>query len=385
MTHIEPRDQTEDILRHNKPWLKNRKRSILSRLLGFSAYALFLCIIVGLTALVVFYMFFQPQPQISVPNIVGKSFVEGAILLQKKKLYSRIALQYTADPLDKGIIVKQDPAPGMVVREQREIKVIVSRGVAIAKVPNYKGKLFSEVQSLFSDQFAGVEELFSTPTVTKIFDNSATRTIIAQDPLPGSKITGKNMALHLIVSRGRKDLQEVVQKKKEKGDAQAQEAKKIMPDMTGLYFNDMYPIIESFSLPVEFYISERNVVLPTESQNDKKENGIIIEHVPAPGAEITANSKFRIGLRSRKNQEETTQHYEVGILSFSLPQYASYRTLDIYKFPISNEKNKKKEITLRTRGGQITIPYYKTPNVSYEAVINNSSVWRYSLPDKDSR
>lgn len=343
--------------------------------------------IAALAALAAFLIFFRAPAVVSVPDLVGKPFVEAAVLLQEKRLYPNVLLQYTNDPLDKDSVVKQDPQPGMAIRAGREVSVTISRGVVLEQLPDYQGEKYSAIIDRIAAQYASLSSFVSLAGARKLFrDDVPPDVIVAQDPPAGSKITGKDTALSFVVSRGSRSMQSV------------------MPDVTGLRFDEIYDILQGTTFPVEFYLVERDIVLPTEQGSPQRKAGVIVEQLPSPGVSLSGMAddfRVRFGIRpadvprsiDAQNQQNNQQNiqsvetaaapsYRADILKISLPRYNEPRALVIRRRANAQASAAvEQSVSLTTRGGTVTFPYFVIPGALYEAQTDGATVWRYAVPE----
>ena len=81
------------------------------------------------------------------------------VKLQERELYPRLVEKYTGNPLDKGRVIQQEPAPGSYVRAGLRVSITVSLGAVMEKVENYVGMTISQVRSRLATQFSNFEPL----------------------------------------------------------------------------------------------------------------------------------------------------------------------------------------------------------------------------------
>ncbi|MDR3115016.1 MAG: PASTA domain-containing protein [Treponema sp.] len=168
----------------------------------FLAFSLIL--LVGVIALAVFFIAVQGEEEIKVPDVLGKDVTAALLELQEKDLYPRIQLRYSQSSGDKGLILEQNPSPGSTVKAgSRRIQLVVSQGVIMSKVEDYRGRQVDEVrvelQMLFtqaSKTLLSLQEPFMYA-----YAPEAPGTILQQHPEPGTDISGP-LTLEFVVSRG---------------------------------------------------------------------------------------------------------------------------------------------------------------------------------------
>jgi beta-lactam-binding protein with PASTA domain len=172
----------------------------LKFLLSVAAAAL---IIVGLVAVVVFFIALRGEEQTLVPELRGKELAEALLELQVKELYPRIQLRYSQSSRDRGQILEQDPAPGTITKAGRRIRLVVSQGVMVNRVENYIGRNIDEVRMDLQTFVAtsGSPILSLREPLMYDFSPATPGTILQQKPEPGTDISGP-MSLEFVVSRG---------------------------------------------------------------------------------------------------------------------------------------------------------------------------------------
>ncbi len=349
---------------HNKT--EGKGSSVFQRFFRLSIHTCVVMSSVALSALVVFLIFFKSAPVVSVPSMVGKSLVDAVLLLQEKNLHPLLVLEYTDDPLDKGVVIKQDVAAGTAVRAKRVVGLTVSQGTSIAEVPDYRSLLYGEVAGSITGRSSGVDALLEIVSVQKVFQDAAAQVILAQKPAPGTKITGKNTAISFVVSRGTPSFEA------------------LMPDLEGLYFYELYNMMQAVDARFDFYLSERDVTLVTESAVSRKA-GVVIGQDPPAGQAITSSvPRFRIGIRakdaSKAAASDDTPSAVVGLLKINVPSYNEPIRLVLSKRQGAADEASE-VLSLLTRGGVISIPYFLVPGTMYEATGNGETLWRYTVSE----
>lgn len=135
-----------------------------------------------------------------VPNLIGRSVFEAGVLVEdaKLKLDPNVTEEFD-DEIAPGKITTQEPPEGSSVKEGRSVKIWVSKGPEMLKVPDLKtGNINLEDAKNAIKNARFTEE----PKVTQ--DNSSllpAGTVISQNPQPGSPWP-KNGIIDLQVSGG---------------------------------------------------------------------------------------------------------------------------------------------------------------------------------------
>jgi beta-lactam-binding protein with PASTA domain len=169
----------------------------------FVFMALCLIVFVGIIALAVFFIAVRGEEQTLIPEVRGKNLTEALLELQVKELYPRIQLRYTQSSSDKGLILEQDPLAGTIVKAGRRINLVVSQGMIINRIENFKGRNIDEVRIELQKLFAasGQALLSLKEPFMYEYSNEAAGTILQQRPEAGTEISD-SIPLELVVSRG---------------------------------------------------------------------------------------------------------------------------------------------------------------------------------------
>jgi beta-lactam-binding protein with PASTA domain len=239
---------------------------------------------------VAFFLSLRGAEETMVPDVKGLELPSALIKLQDKELYPRISLRFTDEPTDKGRIVDQRPLAGTIVKAGRRIQLTVSRGPVADKIENYVGQDLNEVQIHLRALFASARPLVSIKDPPMyLFDKSPAGTVIAQKPLPDTKIDGP-IALELVVSRG------------------PEKAQVAVPDLTGLGFSDALSLIEKTNVAVIFSMRKPGA---------KEKAGVVASETPSPGTSMPPSTK----IQATVTQPALAKGMTTGIFERDLPEY----------------------------------------------------------------
>jgi len=151
----------------------------------------------------VFFAVVKSPEEVLVPNVVNKPLEEALQDMQVKELYPKIQLRYSNTQSDKGYVLEQNPPAGAIVKAQRHIDLVVSKGAVIDRVGNYVGQKLDDVklslQALMAESAIPLIKLPDVPTYKA--DASEAGTILEQDPLPDTALTSP-VTMSLVVSSG---------------------------------------------------------------------------------------------------------------------------------------------------------------------------------------
>lgn len=196
---------------------------------------------------------FWSNNEITVPNVVGKQVDVAKNILSNQNLRVSITEAFN-DTVPSGHVISQYPEAASVVKEQRLITLIVSRGGEATVVPDLRGlnRRDAELQLKNAGLRIGrVEEQFNS--------SIAADTVISQNPRPPAQIS-KNTAIDLVISKGEGP------------------RKFALPDFTGTPLTTVGAQLESLKL-------KQGKV--SEETSDKYPSGTIIGQNPLPAAEVT--------------------------------------------------------------------------------------------------
>ncbi len=83
---------------------------------------------------------------VEVPDLKGKTLIEANALLSKEGLYLKVEGEDFDPLIVPGRIVRQDVPPGNKVKEERGIKVFLSKGPKVRSIPELVGQTLGEAE-----------------------------------------------------------------------------------------------------------------------------------------------------------------------------------------------------------------------------------------------
>ncbi|MDR2516882.1 MAG: PASTA domain-containing protein [Spirochaetaceae bacterium] len=177
-------------------WVSRHARAFILLVAALVAF-------VGVVAIVVFFIALRGAEQALVPDIRGKELTAALLELQAKELYPRIQLRHSQDAQDRGLILEQDPRPGTIVKAGRRIRLVVSQGVQVNTIEDYRGRNIDEVtmdlRSLYASSAQPLLSIADPPLYE--YSDEPAGAILVQRPEPGTAVTGP-LTLEFVVSRG---------------------------------------------------------------------------------------------------------------------------------------------------------------------------------------
>jgi beta-lactam-binding protein with PASTA domain len=163
---------------------------------------------------------------VTVPDITGKAVSQARAELRKKDLTLAQKGSEPNDRVEKGLIVRQDPAPGSRIRTTRVIQVFTSSGSGTVSVPDLAEKPLEESLTLL--QAAGLTRGAMTQVHTPRLPAGR---ILDQRPAPGT-IVERGFPVGMLLSQGGLD------------------ARYVMPDLIGRRADGIIGRLESWGFKV---------------------------------------------------------------------------------------------------------------------------------------
>jgi beta-lactam-binding protein with PASTA domain len=191
---------------------------------------------------------FLEPPNVTVPNVVGKTLKEAAEALANARLQLR-EVDGSDQSKVRGIILAQNPAPETTLTEQRIVSITVNRPRPLT-MPNLAGKSLAEAEIALREAKLKIGRKAIVPAQ----EGSPRDFILGQNP-PAETEVVRGQAVTLLVSGPR-----------------APEGKTFIPDLTGLNFEDAKQIMKLAGLRL-VNVKTRTANLPSNT---------VLEQSPAP-------------------------------------------------------------------------------------------------------
>lgn len=126
--------------------------SLLSDILKIAFIFLFAVILLSAVSFFVLRVVVRGN-EIQVPNVIGRSFVDAHKILSERGLNTvKIEGEKYSAVLPKDHVLEQDPIPNKKVKPGRVIKLFLSRGTELGRVPRLIGRPVSEVETLLTSR-----------------------------------------------------------------------------------------------------------------------------------------------------------------------------------------------------------------------------------------
>jgi serine/threonine-protein kinase len=135
---------------------------------------------------------------VAVPDLKGKAVIEANEILSKSGLYLKVEGEDYDPVIPTGSIIRQDIPHGNKVKEQRGIKVVISKGSRVMYVPDLVGQTVEEAEA------AAIKNGLKTNRIIRVHSNTIEKDkVIAQRPIPEEALKTN---LSLVVSSGPYDI-----------------------------------------------------------------------------------------------------------------------------------------------------------------------------------
>ncbi|MBB6480794.1 PASTA domain-containing protein [Spirochaeta isovalerica] len=298
---------------------------------------------------ITFFLSIRGEEKTAVPDVEGMELVEALIDLQVKELYPRVQVRYSDDPMTKGTIIKQDPPAGAVVKAGRRVTITVSKGAVVDKVGDYIGMDLNDVKVDFQIQFTTYKpNLVIKEPVIYEYDSTPPGTIIAQNPEPGTAISGLT-EVEFVVSRG------------EPGEEM------VVGDYMDMSWSEVVRRLTRANIPFVFSVDY-----------EAEGNGNVIEQEPAAGESVKTGSVLSFTIAP---PEETVEGMVFGLFEYSVPEYPVYVDM---KFESFSPSSRERRTIFETKhpGGKIAIPYKVPVDTELILSILDKEVIRYKVTNQ---
>jgi beta-lactam-binding protein with PASTA domain len=232
-------------------------------------------------------------PEVSVPDLVGKSVLEAYTLLKDTGL--NVEVREGNDPdKPKDLVLAQDPPPGTRLKAGRTLVLVLNQALP-TPVPDLLGKPLEVAQGLLEE--AG----FALGRVSRVESPAPVNSVLASLPSPGSPAK-KGQAVHLLVSQ------------EPKGMADTQ-----VPDLRGLTKDQALFLLNAAGLQAE-----------VEEVPSGAPSGLVLAQSPPAWTPLASGSGVRItvSVQPEVRLPPAPQGRTVA-LSLTLPPEAEGRTVRV--------------------------------------------------------
>ena len=266
-------------------------------------------------------------PEVMVPDVTGKTILEAEKTLKDAKLEFTIDEEYN-DKVVPGTIISQNPGAKRMVKEGRNILLVVSKGTELGDVPELRGKKLTEAKALLKETRFELGKI-----VYKYSSGAQEETILDQSIAPPAKLpVGTKLDIVLNIKNNQV----------------------VVPDLTGLNLKD-----------AQAKIKEAGLNLGSVNYIDSKDPSDTVLSTSPAGAEVAENGE-NINLTVAKNTEEKPKPVKAQYVEFIVPKGSDRQDIKIVIIDdngtrIAYQNENKAGVRLRQKiegSGKIKVQFY---------------------------
>ncbi|WP_407400538.1 Stk1 family PASTA domain-containing Ser/Thr kinase [Anaerovibrio sp.] len=214
---------------------------------------------------------FWSSVEVEVPDVVGRQVEIAREMLEEKNLRVKVAETYDAN-VPAGQVVSQYPEAGMMVKEQRQVTITISKGGEELTMPDLKGMSRSNAEAKLNKMGLKIGAVYEEES------DEPAGTVLKQDPVNGSKVT-KGQSVDFTVSKGPKKTGVTI------------------PDYTGMSVDS-----------VKSNLAANKLKLGTVTEKSSSQSrGTVIGQSPAAGSEVKEGGAVNIIVSSGQAAPTTTK------------------------------------------------------------------------------
>jgi len=216
---------------------------------------------------------FKSEPQEYVMrDLVGHQFDTADEMLKTIGLQIEVIDEINSSEYQAGAIISQDPKESSKVKEGQIVRVKVSKGPVIVRIPNLTNKEFTDATLVLENNKLAVGN------VEYKFDDLPKGLVISQDPESGTSVEEKTV-VNLVVSQG-VEIKTV-----------------IMPSLERKNLDDLKQLLSTLKL---------NLGEVTEVFDPLVEEGLLITQSIAPGTEVDERTRVNVTMSKGPETVEET-------------------------------------------------------------------------------
>ncbi|MBT5856446.1 PASTA domain-containing protein [bacterium] len=153
-------------------------------------------IIVLISGYTIYMRYLTAIPKVTIPNVVGQTFDMAKLVMEQDNLSIQVAGNRYHPFIEEGVIIETKPPGGREVKQNRSIRVFVSKGTGKVAVPDIVGRTLDQARILVEQD--GVKLTILGEEVAIIHPKNY---IISQVPTPGTEIQ-IDEELEVVLSKG---------------------------------------------------------------------------------------------------------------------------------------------------------------------------------------
>jgi len=187
ITQLKPKPEVKKPVETSAPVKKKKKWPIYVAGLVIAAIAILLFLIFATDV-------FSPK-RIPIPSVTNLTIEEATKKLEAEGFIVGEHQERFDENVEKDKVIETDPSEGTERVEGTEVDLVVSLGVEMTKVDDYRGQQISQVESMLKDKFLESQISFVHSTAPE-------GQIIEQEPQPQEEVIAKDTSMKFTVSAG---------------------------------------------------------------------------------------------------------------------------------------------------------------------------------------
>ncbi|MFJ8459772.1 Stk1 family PASTA domain-containing Ser/Thr kinase [Lysinibacillus xylanilyticus] len=187
ITQSKPKPEVKKPVEKSAPVKKKKKWPIYVAGLVIAAIAILLFLIFATDV-------FSPK-RIPIPSVANLTIEEATKKLEAEGFIVGEQQERFDENVEKDKVIETDPSEGTERVEGTEVDLVVSLGVEMTKVDDYRGQQISQVESMLKDKFLESQISFVHSTAPE-------GQIIEQEPQPQEEVIAKDTSMKFTVSAG---------------------------------------------------------------------------------------------------------------------------------------------------------------------------------------
>ncbi|MFW6010909.1 MAG: PASTA domain-containing protein [Desulfosalsimonas sp.] len=259
---------------------------MIRTLLKYTAAFLIFAIVAGLSAFFTLSFVIKSEDTVKVPELEGKNTVEALEILTDLGLNAKIRGSEYSDEIPEDHIIKQTPSSGEVIKKNRNVALIISKGPEVVTVPDIRGQKRDRAEIILEKNGLAPGHI-SRSTSAEFAEDM----VIAQHPEPQEKVS-HTTPVNLLISKG-----------------SAPKSFK-MPELEGCFLDEAMMLIDSHSIKLEEIKAVHNP--------DKPENMVTAQAPPA-GYMVTEDSGIRLLVNRLPGKHKKTNGEGRTLFSYRVP------------------------------------------------------------------
>jgi beta-lactam-binding protein with PASTA domain len=169
---------------------------MVAKIVKVAALAAVFALVAAVSAYFTLSLVVKSEDTVVVPDLMTRDVVYALEQLTDLGLNTKVSGSDYSDTVAKNHIIYQDPEPGTEIKKGRDVKIRLSRGSEMIRVPNLTGLALRQAQIIFEENglCKGTVAEVHHPTLEK-------EVVIAQFPMTGREIR-RGQCVDLLISLG---------------------------------------------------------------------------------------------------------------------------------------------------------------------------------------